>query len=419
VVRLLAGLAVIILLGGGAPTTIEAQSPFQLDLVPIAAKFRSPVFVADPGDGTGRVFVVEQRGVVKIVRDGVSSKHPFLNMQKLVEDSGAEQGLLSLAFHPDYARNGTFFVAYTEPGNALVVASFTVPADQPNRADPESHRVLLRIAKEYDEHNGGLVSFGPDGYLYISVGDGGRAAEPDGYAQRLDTLLGKLLRIDVDHPGDELAYGIPPDNPFAGVPGARPEIWAYGLRNPWRFSFDRETGDLFIADVGSGGPEEVDVQLAGSPGGENYGWNVFEGPTCHQPNVGEQCDGTGMVEPVWGYEHPAPEDGCAIVGGHVYRGADFPELVGAYLTADVCTGRVWAVRQQEGLWRATVLFQLDSVVSSFAEDSGGELYLISLRGHVYRLVRGTGSVIDTALAFSCLPASTDTGGWECQRATEP
>jgi glucose/arabinose dehydrogenase len=416
VVRLLAGLAVIILLVGGASTTIGSQSPFQLDLVPIAAMFRSPVFVADAGDGTGRLFVVEKRGVIKIVQDGVASKHPFLNIQERVEDSGGEQGLLSLAFHPDYARNGTFFVAYTAPGNDLIVASFTVPTDRPNRADPGSHRVLLRIQKQYDEHHGGLVSFGPDGYLYIGVGDGGRAAEVDGYSQRLDTLLGKLLRIDVNHSGGGLAYGIPPDNPFVGVPGARPEIWAYGLRNPWRFSFDRETGNFFIADVGSEGSEEVDVQPAESAGGENYGWNVFEGAQCHRPNASEHCDSTGMVEPIWGYEHPEVKDGCAIVGGHVYRGVAFPELVGAYLAADFCTGRVWALRQHEGRWTATVLFQLDTFISSFAEDSGGELYLIGLAGNVYRLVRGTGQPSDTVLSFSCLLSPADTTDWACRPA---
>jgi glucose/arabinose dehydrogenase len=415
--RLMLRLAVIILLLDEALTSVGAQSPFRLDLLPIAAEFRSPVFVADPGDKTGRVFVVEQRGVVKLVLNGVPSKHPFLNIQERVEDSGSEQGLLSLAFHPDYARNAIFFVAYTDAANDLVVASFTAATDRPDRADPESYRELLRIEKLYDEHNGGLVSFGPDGYLYISVGDGGREAEADGYAQRLDSLLGKLLRIDVDHPSDGLAYGIPPDNPFVWTPGARPEIWAYGLRNPWRFSFDRRTGDLFIADVGAGGPEEVNVQPADSTGGENYGWNVFEGPQCHQPNAGEICDGAGMVGPVWGYEHPAPEDGCAIVGGHVYRGAAFPELVGVYLAADVCSGRVWAIREHQGQWTATVLFQLNTVVSSFADDSEGELYLIGLRGHVYRFVRGIDPPSDTALSFSCLPSATESGGWEC-RATE-
>jgi glucose/arabinose dehydrogenase len=386
--------------------------PLRIDLVPIAVKYRSPVYVADPGDGTGRLFVVEQRGVIKPVHNGVPSKKPFLDIRKRVR-SGDEQGLLSLAFHPNYTSNATFFVAHTDNENSIVVSSFRASARRPDRADPESERVLLRVRKRFNEHNGGMLIFGPDSCLYISVGDGGRDAEPDRNAQRLDTLLGKLLRIDVDHPTDGRPYGIPPDIPFVGVPNARPEIWAYGLRNPWRFSFDRDTGDLYIGDVGGAESEEVNVQPAGSAGGENYGWNVFEGTICHWPNSGAGCDGSGMVAPVWEYGHT--DNACAAVGGYVYRGAAFPELVGAYLVADVCAGRVWLLRQHDEGWAATVLFELNTVVSSFAEDSAGELYVIGLRGHVYQLMPGTGAPSDGTLRFTCLPSSGE-GGWQCGAA---
>jgi glucose/arabinose dehydrogenase len=375
--RLMLRLAVIIVLLGEALTSVGAQSPFRLDLLPIAAEFRSPVFVADPGDKTGRVFVVEQRGVVKLVLNGVPSKHPFLNIQERVEDSGGEQGLLSLAFHPDYARNATFFVAYTDAANDLVVASFTAATDRPDRADPESYRELLRIEKLYDEHNGGLVSFGPDGYLYISVGDGGREAEADGYAQRLDSLLGKLLRIDVDHPSDGLAYGIPPDNPFVGVSGARPEIWAYGLRNPWRFSFDRRTGDLVIADVGQNEWEEVDFVRSGS--GRNFGWNEFEG---NHPYDGGSAP--GHIHPV--IEHSHDSGFCSITGGYVLRHRSYGELRGTYVYGDLCEGIVRGARLSPGRASRRRRFSVEvSSLSSFGEDARGRVYAASLDGPVYRL----------------------------------
>ena len=390
------------------------EPSFRLDLIEIEGAIRPPVYLADPNDGTGRLFIVEQRGVIKIARDGVASTHPFLGIRDLVEDSGPEQGMLSLAFHPDFERNATFLVAYTEASNSIVIAKYTTAAGNPDRADPASQAVLLRIDKTYPEHNGGLLLFGPDGFLYISVGDGGQEAEPDGNGQRLDTLLGKMLRIDVDRPENGLAYGIPPDNPFVDEPGALPEIWAQGLRNPWRFSFDRLTGDLYISDVGAGEAEEVDFQPADSAGGDNYGWNVFEGRVCHRPNAGESCDGRGLIQPIWTYTH-AETGGCAIIGGYVYRGTALPQLAGAYLAADVCTGIVWALRDQDGLWVATVLFRLDSVVSSFSEDASGELYLIGLRGHVYKLAPGNSSPRGAAISYDCFASASVPDGWECQR----
>jgi len=349
-------------------------------LAPVVQGLRRPTHVTSAGDGSGRLFVVEQAGQVRIVREGRLLPRPFLDIAALVGSRGNEQGLLSVAFHPRFAENRTFFVNYTNRDGHSVVARYRVSRDDPDRADSSSAAVLLTIEQPAANHNGGLLKFGPDGYLYIGTGDGGAAGDPWNNGQRLDTLLGKLLRIDVD---GAVPYAVPADNPMLNRAGARPEIWAYGLRNPWRFSFDRATGDLFIADVGQNAWEEVHVQPAGSPGGENYGWKVMEGKACFRA---ERCDQSGLELPIAVYGHGSPGGGCSITGGYVYRGAAFPRLVGMYLYADYCSGNLWGLRANGAGWTGALLGVLNIRTSSFGEDEAGELYLTDHGGGLYRLV---------------------------------
>jgi len=332
--------------------------------------FRRPVDVQDPGDG--RLFVVEQRGRIRVVQDGAVLPDLFIDLTDRVGVFGNEQGLLGLALHPDYASNGLFFVNYTDLNGDTVISRFQVSAD-PNRADPSSERILVQYDQPYPNHNGGGMAFGPDGYLYIGSGDGGSAGDPHGNGQRLDTFLGKLLRIDVDH-GDP--YAIPPGNPFP----SRPEVWAYGLRNPWRFSFDSLTGDLYIGDVGQNQWEEVDFQAAGAPGGANYGWNILEGTHIYQ---GGATDGLNL--PVAEYSHDV---NCSVTGGVVVRDPSLPELEGVYLFGDYCSGLVWGlVRDPSGAWLSAVLFQTGLNISSFGKGQAGEVYLLDHNGALYRLER--------------------------------
>lgn len=338
-----------------------------------------PTFVTHAGDGSGRLFIIEKPGRIRIVQDGRLLPEPFLDVVNVVKSSGNEQGILGLAFHPDYERNGRFFVYYTALDNDNTVAEFRVSEDA-NRADPGSGRELLAVPDRFPNHNGGMLAFGPDGYLYIGLGDGGSAGDPDGNGQDLLVHLGKILRLDTSSGSP---YGVPDSNPFIARSSARPEIWAWGLRNPWRFSFDRQTGDLWIADVGQDSVEEVDFQPAGSKGGQNYGWNVMEGSECFKPATG--CDTTGMVLPIFEYSH---NEGCSITGGYVYRGKTYPALAGAYLFTDYCSGNLWVTRQvapgefeteQAGMFRRSV--------SSFGEDEAGELYVtVDPAGAVFRLV---------------------------------
>ena len=333
-------------------------------LVPVAQGLDRPVVITHAGDD--RLFVAEQPGRVRIIRDGAVLSTAFLDIRGRVR-SGGERGLLGLAFPPDHAETGRFYVYYTDSGGNSVLSRFSL-AGEPDRADPDSEQVLLRQDQPYANHNGGQLAFGPDGYLYFALGDGGSGGDPLRAGQDLSTLLGKLLRLDVA--GNELA--IPADNPFVGVAGARPEIWAYGLRNAWRFSFDRATGDLYIADVGQNAYEEVNLQRAASAGGENYGWNVMEGNGCFQPSSG--CGTAGLVLPIFVYPH-GPQWGASITGGYLYRGAGAPELVGKYLFGDYVSGRVWTATETGGAWNLELLLDTRFNLSTFGEDAAGEVYL--------------------------------------------
>ncbi|HMJ79562.1 MAG TPA: PQQ-dependent sugar dehydrogenase [Candidatus Dormibacteraeota bacterium] len=363
---------------GGSPTAATGgafdPSHINLALVPVARGLDSPVFATGAGDGSGRLFIVEQAGRIRILgADGQLAVTPFLDISSEVL-SGGEQGLLGLAFHPDYASNGRFFVDYTARNGDTVVAEFH--RRDAATADPGSERILYRIADPYPNHNGGMLAFGPDGYLYNGLGDGGAGGDPRNRAQNLGTLWGKLLRVDVD---GSLPYAIPSTNPFGSRAGARPEIFDYGLRNPWRFSFDRQTGDLLIGDVGQGSWEEVDAVPAGQPGGLNFGWRIREGRECYG---GGSCQSAGLTPPVYVYSHAF---GCAIIGGYVYRGSAFPSLVGGYLFSDECSGRIWAASAAQavaGNAPAKVVMESGLIVSSFGQDDAGELYLCDLQGGV-------------------------------------
>ena len=335
-----------------------------LELTGVVDGLEAPLLVTNAGDGSDRLFVVEQVGRIRVV-DGELRPEPYLDLSDRIQ-AGGEQGLLGLAFHPNVERNGRFFVNYTNTAGTTVVSEFTARPGA-DRA-PDEERMLLTIEQPYANHNGGHLAFGPDGYLYIGTGDGGSGGDPHNNGQRVDTLLGKLLRIDIDR-GDP--YGIPRDNPFADG-GGEPEIWAFGLRNPWRFSFDE--GRIWIADVGQNSLEEVNRRRA-DEAGVNYGWNVMEASDCFE---GGDCDRSGLVKPVTEYGH---DDGCSITGGHVYRGEDFPDMRGGYFFSDYCSGMIWAfpaaaTQRQEPI----EMVASGMSISSFGLDEDGELYVTDLGG---------------------------------------
>lgn len=350
-------------------STPDATVP-TLSLTQVVDGLAAPIHATGAGDGSGRIFVVEKAGRIRIVSQGALREQPFLDISSLVGSSSSEQGLLSVAFHPDYRNNGRFFVDYTDLDGNTVIASYRTGKD-PNQADAGSATTLLHIDQPAANHNGGQLAFGPDGYLYIGMGDGGAGGDPWGNGQNRDALLGKLLRIDVN---SGTPYAIPSDNPFATTTGAKPEVWAYGLRNPWRFSFDRETGDLFIGDVGQNAREEVNFQPAKSPGGENYGWNRMEGNQCYQPRSG--CDQEGLTLPIIDYGR---DDGCSVISGFRYRGTANPSLTGIYIFGDYCGGHIWGLKQDaNGAWQRFSLLDNVSGLSSFGQDDEGELYVTSL-----------------------------------------
>jgi len=370
-------LAVGLLVAAGPACSRPA--PDACRAIPFAEGLHKPLYLAQaPGD-SGRFYIVEQSGRIRILNGGRLQARPFLDLSAAVFDpdarGGGERGLLGLAFHPGFAANRRFVVNYTDrAGDTRIVEYRAASADA---ADPASARLVLRIEQPYTNHNGGMVDFGPDGTLYIGMGDGGSAGDPENRAQDLGTLLGKLLRLDLDRIPPGAAYGIPADNPFVGVAGARPEIWAYGLRNPWRFSFDTATGELWIADVGQKAWEEVNRQPAGQ-GGQNYGWRLREGAHCYDPPAG--CERPGLVDPFHEYSHDL---GCSITGGHVYRGQALPGLRGHYLFAPWCAGKVWALPPDGGP-RREILRDLGPL-TSFGEDHRNELYVMEGGGKVWRL----------------------------------
>jgi glucose/arabinose dehydrogenase len=364
----------------GNPTSIalppEGAGSLRLELV--KSGFSSPVYLTSPPGDTARLFVVEQTGRIQVVQHGQLLPTAFLDIHSQLV-SGGEQGLLSVAFHPSYAANGFFYVNYTDLNGDTRVERYTVSVADSNLADTATHKLILFIPQPYTNHNGGLVMFGPDGMLYIGMGDGGSGGDPQNRAQHPDSLLGKLLRIDVDH-GDP--YAIPANNPFATGGGA-PEIWALGLRNPWRFAFDPPSGLLYIADVGQDSWEELDVEPA-SQGGLNYGWRIMEGAHCYNP---DPCSSAGLVLPGLEYSHA---DGCSVIGGFVYRGTRSPALAGQYFFSDYCQGWVRSARYANGAVASRTLWSPDvspGSVLSFGQDARGELYVLSGSGAVYRIAQ--------------------------------
>lgn len=341
--------------GGSSSRTVgpgPSPNPFPtIELTNAVIGFVQPTAITHAGDGSGRLFVVERRGTVRIVEGDTAAALPYLDLRDRITDNGNEQGLLGLAFAPDFATSGMLYVNYTDLQGATVIARFTADMNSADSVDPATEHIVLQLEQPASNHNGGQLAFGPDGYLYVALGDGGAGA-PDSPAQDLTSLLGKLLRLDVSDPS--LDYAIPDGNPFDD------EIWAWGLRNPWRFSFDAATGDLYIADVGQSLREEINVQPAASAGGENYGWNIAEGTACY---LSASCDTTGFTAPVHEYDH---SEGCSITGGYVTGGV--------YIYGDFCRGTIWGLRRDGSGWENEELLQSTLMISTFGMDQAGELY---------------------------------------------
>ena len=385
--RIAAGTLALLLLGGCVSSTPPSVPPSVapltgIQLEPVAAGLDDPIGITNAGDGSGRIFVNERGGRIRVVNaDGTLRDRAFVDLSDRIE-AGGERGLLGVAFHPNFAANGRVFVHYSHVGDgATVISELTASADR-SSADPASERIIFTLDQPFANHNGGEIAFGPDGYLYIGLGDGGSGGDPFGNAQNRQVLLGKILRIDVNlahAPGKQ--YAIPDTNPYApgGISAGEglPEIWAYGLRNPWRFGFDRGTGDLYIGDVGQNAWEEVDLQPAGSRGTENYGWDIYEATHCSSA-----CSSITPVAPIAEYGHGA---GCSVTGGYVYRGRRQPSMIGTYLFSDYCSGTIWT--PVAGSITPQSLAETGLSVSSFGEGEDGEIYLVDLSGGgLYRVL---------------------------------
>jgi len=363
---------------GGSSTPAPAPPPPpNLTLTTVISGLSNSLDLQSP-PGDNRFFVVEQRGTIRIIENGVLQAGNFLDIQALTNFDGAEQGLLGLAFHPNYSTNRLFYVNYTTDvgGRHTVIAEFQTMADNPNQADPASERILLTVQQPFTNHKGGRLLFGPDHLLYIGLGDGGSGGDPLNNGQNLAVLLGKILRIGVDPPfATGLQYAIPADNPFVSGAGA-PEIWAYGLRNPWRFSFERGGTRLFCGDVGQNSFEEVDLITKGG----NFGWNVMEGAHCFNPPSG--CDMTNKILPIAEYDH---SEGIAVIGGYVYKGTAIPSLANAYIFGDL-TGKIWSLTEAPAnTFTRTQLLSTGRTISSFGQDAAGEVYVVDLSGSVLKL----------------------------------
>ena len=404
VVMLLSLVLPAMVLAGDSRDLQVSASDVVLEFETVADGFFQPVHVNHAGDGSNRLFVIERIGTVRIVENGQLLPEPFIDIGPLLLATSGERGFFAIAFHPDFSNKPYFYLHYTaQPDGAVTITRFQVSEDDPNRADIDSAEVLLSVPHSFDTHNGGGLAFGPDGYLYISIGDGGGPVDgdPDGNAQNLTSLLGKVLRIDVD---TGQPYSIPQDNPFADRDDARGEVWAYGLRNPWRISFDRETGDMYISDVGSGGVEEINFQPAGDPGGNNYGWPILEGSQCFPFWV--ECDDSGFVPPILEYAHDL---GCSVSGTQVYRGQATPLMQGALIFGDWCSGRIWmATESDSGEWIPEQLMDTEFGITAIEEGESGELYLTDMwRG---LLVKLHFQEVDSSLVINALdPAGAIAG----------
>ncbi|HEX3323026.1 MAG TPA: PQQ-dependent sugar dehydrogenase [Terriglobales bacterium] len=379
--RVLLFLPLIIFLpscGGSGSPTPPPPGPVAIALSTVVSGLSSPLDLETPDDSSGRSFVVEQGGTIRIIKSGSLVSAPFLDISTKVVFNG-EMGLLGIAFHPNFAADPRFYVNYVRDVSGqkqTVISEYQVQAGNSDLADPASERILLTVNQPFGNHKGGQLAFGPDGFLYIGLGDGGGEGDPLGNGQKLNTLLGKMLRIDVDHTDSGRQYAIPSDNPFVGS-GGLPEIWAYGFRNPWRFSFDRSSNRLFVGDVGQDNYEEVDIGQKGA----NFGWNIMEGAHCFNPPIG--CDMTGLILPIIEYAHP---EGETVIGGFVYRGSALPALAGSYVFGDFTGGQIWSAAESSGTWNRTILLSTSRSISSFGEDAAGELYLVDYSGSVLKIV---------------------------------
>ena len=372
--------------GGSSSVAVPAPSPDsappKLSFALVASGFSAPLGIEHANDGSARLFVVEQGGKIVIFKNGAKLATPFLDIGGKVV-AGGERGLLGLAFPPSFAAKKHFYVNYTRAGDgATVIARYRVSSSNSDAADAASEQILLTVAQPFSNHNGGHLAFGPDGMLYIGLGDGGAGGDPDERAQNPNDLLGKMLRIDVE--SGAMPYAIPPGNAFANGVGGRAEIWALGLRNPWRYTFDRQSGDLYIGDVGQGTNEEISFLPAGSAGGSNFGWDVLEGNDCFEPS--SNCTlPANYIAPVAIYARSAS---CAsVAGGYVYRGSANSALQGWYLYADFCDGRVWRMQRSGATWQSELIADTDFSISSFGEDESGNLYFVDLARGELRQIR--------------------------------
>ena len=383
------------------PILLFGQSP-SLSSIEIADGFKKPLFITSYPTDSNLLYVVEQAGRIIVIENGEKLKRPFLDIKKQVVNPsrpGDERGLLGFAFHPNHTKNGKFYINYMNNDGYTVVSEFTVKNKQ--RANHSSERILFDLKQPFSNHNGGHMAFGPDGYLYISIGDGGKSGDPNNAGQDLNTIFGKVIRIDVN----QTPYGIPKSNPYYGQENKRGEIWAWGLRNVWRFSFDRKNGDIFYGDVGQNKWEEINYEPAKSKGGVNYGWRIMEARHCYNPE--DNCNESGLTQPILEYPNDAnymrtltgmdqPDvDGCSVTGGYVYRGKQIKGLQGTYLFGDYCSGNVWSFKVENG---KAVEFQnrteeinlaegeFTNYISSFGEDADGELYIIDYNGGVYKII---------------------------------